>query len=549
MILSQAESSLHVEHGFPIWEPVWFSALSSYNGPCHRQDRHAYILHSFHHRDLSASYFGGDHGNRVLISEASLLQGGCSRILNNGNKNRLIRLARPWTSINSNFFHIQFCHNNLSSSSNIRFISSADRASHASNMDDNALKRKRAASGLQAPITPVTPTFESKLPTLAVQHDKPSQIIPISAEGDAIIVLSNVAGFSNKLVCHLRPPMISLTPHRIGMRVSIEVLSITSPELKRLLAQAPLFADAVDPKHKQLKVLDLAGDNGTAMCTLLNVLHLRNDNLPARIEPIDLSRFVEVAAKYQCIPAASRATSPWFDRIFTRHPNPPLYQMTQAALVLGDAIYFARFSSRWVLNEALTQLSTPTVPMTAPHRMLSRALLQRLQDGLEVLRADVDDLILPLADTMSNDATHYVDNPPGDDPTPVSMGGDPNPVHCVVDREGAIEYFSALRDAKIWPAPTWPDKNLKTTIDAIANFRIPEYDSSESCHFCIHIEDEFVAGVDDLKAAQRERLWGLCLDCYKFGGVNPGDCRYEHSKPVVTTLAVRSLGNASGRQS
>lgn len=341
--------------------------------------------------------------------------------------------------------------------------------------------------------------------------------------------------------------MTSLTVLSIGFRVSTAALSITSPVLKRLLAAAKPMPTS-KPEAKPTKVLALTGDSVSSLRTLLNVLHLRNDALPSRMEPTEISRYVEVAVKYQCIPAACRAASPWFDHIYTRYPDPPLYEMVQATMVLGDAVYFARFSSRWVLHAPLTQMLTPTVPLTPPQANLSRALLQRQRDGFQALHTDIDDLVGPCADAFASDNTHFVDSPPGDDPTPVDLGGDPNPVQCVVDKEGAVEYLAALRDAKLWPANLWPNTNLLAVTEAVDKFQIPEYDASQNCHYCAHIEDEFAEGVSELKQELNRRLWGLCLECFKNKNIKAGECTYEHAKPRMLTLVTNVKGNASGRQ-
>lgn len=46
-----------------------------------------------------------------------------------------------------------------------------------------------------------------------------------------------------------------------------------------------------------------------------------------------------------------------------------------------------------------------------------------------------------------------------------------------------------------------------------------------------------------VKQMHQERLWGLCLDCYKNGGLYEGECRYEHSKAksVSADVVARQL--------
>jgi hypothetical protein len=46
-----------------------------------------------------------------------------------------------------------------------------------------------------------------------------------------------------------------------------------------------------------------------------------------------------------------------------------------------------------------------------------------------------------------------------------------------------------------------------------------------------------------------DRLWGLCLDCFKAGGVNPAECRYEHQKAKVSSwLAGQQAIAQAGQQ-
>ncbi|CZT16097.1 uncharacterized protein RCC_01938 [Ramularia collo-cygni] len=389
-------------------------------------------------------------------------------------------------------------------------------------MSENASKRMRADSG-QAPITPISPIF-SKSPQM------PSQVITICPEGDAIIVASGVGGRAVS----------------IGLRASTELLSISSPVFKRLLAEQQPFQEQ-GALSRPTRLITLTADPGTALFTLLNVLHLRNEVLPARVDPKELSQFVEIAAKYSCLPAASRAASPWLDHIYHRYPDPPLYQMAKAALVLGDAIYFARFSSRWVLEADFSQQSTPTIPMNHPHHRLSKALLQRQMDGIQALRIDFDDIHSPLADALSSQYKHYVDTPPGDDGTSIAMGGDPDAEYCVSDKEGALEYLAALRDAKLWPESLWPRTNLAAITDLVAKLRIPEYDASDACHFCAHVDEEFANAMDDVRLDHKDRLWGLCLECYKAGGIRAEECTYQHEKPSSQVWLVKLKGNVSGQ--
>lgn len=51
-----------------------------------------------------------------------------------------------------------------------------------------------------------------------------------------------------------------------------------------------------------------------------------------------------------------------------------------------------------------------------------------------------------------------------------------------------------------------------------------------------------------VREMQRERLWGLCLDCYKAGGFCEGECRFEHGKGkgVDPLMLARALSASVG---
>lgn len=106
------------------------------------------------------------------------------------------------------------------------------------------------------------------------------------------------------------------------------------------------------------------------------------------------------------------------------------------------------------------------------------------------------------------------------------------PVECHVDSEGAMLYLGALRDAQIWPSTTWPRPNgtIGDVVEKLKYFREPEYNDADKCECCEEIKIKFTEHLDTLKDIQKDRLWGLCLDCYKAGGVKAGECRYEHAK-------------------
>lgn len=127
------------------------------------------------------------------------------------------------------------------------------------------------------------------------------------------------------------------------------------------------------------------------------------------------------------------------------------------------------------------------------------------------------------------------------------------PVECRCDQDGAVEYLGALRDAHIWPSTVWNqikhDAGSGATIDDVINklkyFKEPEYNDADRCEFCENVKISFTETMDVTKDAQADRLWGLCLDCYKAGGINAGECRFEHAKAVQPARAVSASTTGS----
>lgn len=211
----------------------------------------------------------------------------------------------------------------------------------------------------------------------------------------------------------------------------------------------------------------------------------------------------------------------------------PLFKMIEATFCLNDALFFARFTSHFVLTQPLSGLTPASIAAEPQRQRLAVALLARQREVQQSLRIDLDLLIDPLAETMADESRHFWDCAPGDELTSEDLAEGKTATVCTIDKEGATLYLSALRDANLWPAMKWPrnGNTIGATVDAIEKFRIPEYDASDECEWCLHVTDKFVGAVELVRKMHKDRLWGLCLDCYKAGGVKEGECRYEHFKP------------------
>ena len=166
---------------------------------------------------------------------------------------------------------------------------------------------------------------------------------------------------------------------------------------------------------------------------------------------------------------------------------------------------------------------------------------------------------------MSEDAKHYVDLAPGERPDFAQLG---NPGYvsqdiCTIDNENGTDLLSALRDANLWPGTRWPllmnstdptpsaRSQTGSVVAAVERFRVPDADTRDSCFWCMHVEDKFATALGLVRMMHKDRMWGLCLDCYRSeGGVNDtGNCRVEHYKAVVKEGAARLQGlGAAGPQ-
>ncbi|GIZ45916.1 hypothetical protein CKM354_000906200 [Cercospora kikuchii] len=423
---------------------------------------------------------------------------------------------------------------------------------------------------------------QKKMPELQIDtttQQSPGLIVDICINGDAVLVVQGIAGI----------------PQSVGIRVSSNALTIASPVFRRLLAPpgglAPPTPAPGNEELLQPREVHLENEDGDALFLLLNVLHLRNDALPTRLQPDLLVRFVATCARFECLVAAGRAASQWLDYIYTKlqkstrtsrnslssafppptpsgtgPPTTPfsaspapndtqyLFQLIEASLILNDALFFTRFTTHFILTQPI--LTDPKTQTTSPtQRPLFHALKRRQREAVQDLRIDFDLLIDPLAETMSEDAKHYVDLAPGERPD-FNQLGNPGYVSseiCTIDNENGTDLLSALRDANLWPGTRWPllmnstdptpsaRSQTGSVVAAVERFRVPDADTRDSCFWCMHVEDKFATALGLVRMMHKDRMWGLCLDCYRAeGGVNDtGDCRVEHYKAVVKEGAAR----------
>ncbi|RMY15784.1 hypothetical protein D0867_06717 [Hortaea werneckii] len=334
-------------------------------------------------------------------------------------------------------------------------------------------------------------------------------VVDIVTDGDVLLDLGGLAGVQKE----------------VSLRVSGRVISLASPVLRDKLYHATGAS-----KNEYPRRLSVKDEDGDAMLLICNIIHLRNDKLPPRLPAEMLYNLAILSEKLQCGIAVSRATSPWFDRLF----NAPaqvyvdMCRLIEATILLDEPIFFARFTARWIMNEPLDGKFAVAPTTHVRMKTLSLQLQQRRQSHIQALRADLDLLVDCCSLAFAKPAEHYIDYAPGMLPDPDDQGRTGS--ICRVDEGAATLYLGGLRDEKIWPATVWPP-TLGEIVEAIKTFNIPEYDDCDKCEFCEGVKAKFSLAVTMLKSMHASRMWGLCLDCFRAEtGTNKGECRYEHAK-------------------
>ena len=165
-----------------------------------------------------------------------------------------------------------------------------------------------------------------------------------------------------------------ITP-RIGLRVSKHALCLASPVFKAILSNATTEAQQPTGDKGPQNVVSLLDDDGDAVYILTNILHLRNDKLPARLLPSLLCKVASLAHKYQCVVAAGRATLQWFDRLYASSSQVNTWEIIEAAFLLDEAMFFARFTSRWVLQQSLYTRQMPAATMSEAQKLARKSHL------------------------------------------------------------------------------------------------------------------------------------------------------------------------------
>lgn len=172
---------------------------------------------------------------------------------------------------------------------------------------------------------------------------------------------------------------------KYNLRVSSLVLTLTSSVFKALIEAHKAHPSATP-------TLSLGNDEGDGMYILCSILHLRNDKLPTSIEPDLLIKVAKLANKYQCVVAAGRATLQWFDRLYASKGPWDVWKIIEAAYLLDEAMFFARFTNRWMLQQPLSRMSIPVATESGTEK-LAAALVVRHTSTYAILRDDLDGLV------------------------------------------------------------------------------------------------------------------------------------------------------------
>lgn len=302
---------------------------------------------------------------------------------------------------------------------------------------------------------------------------------------------------------------------------------------------------ATPTKINTAKIICLKEEDGETLLLLLNILHFRHHAIPVYLPLDKLVRLGRVARSIHCSQAISSSTTPWFDRIFTETELSPTKSPEEtmkaiyAAWMCNEAMYFARFTSRYVRSFtfsdkvliAVTSAALAATGLDHPSaRRIETAIYQRQKEVSATLRLHLDLVVEPCAVALGKESHHYIDCEPETEPEPGDNLPDNPAVVCAVDSQAAPIYLGALRDAKLWPPTAFGAKTADQVVEMIEEFRVPDYDDCDKCDFCIPLVKMFATSLNVVRKTHREMLWGLCLDCFNAGGMNPGECRFPHGK-------------------
>ncbi|KAH9211256.1 hypothetical protein DL95DRAFT_511300 [Leptodontidium sp. 2 PMI_412] len=131
--------------------------------------------------------------------------------------------------------------------------------------------------------------------------------------------------------------------------VSSHVLVCASPVWKKFLF--PPWVSPSTPANTP-KQIDCTEDDGVALLTILNIIHLRHKDVPARLESDTLLQVAVLCDQYDCVSIAKHWIDIWMKEtevnLISKHSVPP--QMLFACLVFGLESSFEALATKLVLE-------------------------------------------------------------------------------------------------------------------------------------------------------------------------------------------------------
>ena len=98
----------------------------------------------------------------------------------------------------------------------------------------------------------------------------------------------------------------------------------------------------------------------------------------------------------------------WFDHLYSSATSDNTWEIVEAAYLLDEPLFFARFSSRWVLQQSLVGRSVPAASSTETQK-LGFLLAESQIRGQMSIRDDLDALADTALISFSGDKKHHID--------------------------------------------------------------------------------------------------------------------------------------------
>lgn len=293
------------------------------------------------------------------------------------------------------------------------------------------------------------------------------------------------------------------------------------------------------------KSISLVDDNATTMTLMCNILHLQNASLPAQLSAADLRYFAIMADKYDCATAIKSICYAWFSQLDNFAPCESQLEVIEAAGLLDEATFFARFTDSLAKDNETSRLYCRTddlnntmlrvVSKSAKLNSTSLYMLMRsaaeLQHSMNHARLIMSFIIERVVQTMSAKLIKY-DEHIGHHVYINGFTGLNGHSMCRFASMVSAQYMWALYENGVWPSAEPASQSLQYRISALMDFRAPKISRTLACSYesCPSIVNDFKDAIENAKVEASELFAGLCLDCFKSGGDYQGQCRFKHEK-------------------